>query len=106
MIRMRSGQPATPASAKRLLLPPISARGAPLIRATPQETTIFLANGLPRAQDKLCPGIICCACSVRARQAEHVLGEVGQDQVGRDRRGLVEPGLAKLALDVELLGEA
>ena len=37
---------------------------------------------------------------------EHVLGEIGQDQVGRDRRDLVEPRLAELALDVVFLGEA
>ena len=41
-----------------------------------------------------------------ARQAEHVLGQIGQDQVGRDRGDLVEPGLAELALDVVLGGEA
>ena len=40
------------------------------------------------------------AGSERARQAEHVLGDVRQDQVGRDRRHLVEPRLAELALDV------
>src|ERR1043166_3759467 len=44
--------------------------------------------------------------SVRARQAEHMLGQIGKDQVGRDRRHLVEPGLAELALDIELLGKA
>src|SRR5262249_48052017 len=48
----------------------------------------------------------CCSCSIRPRQAEDVLGEVGQDQIGRDRRGLIEPRLAELALDVELLGKA
>src|SRR5437588_6667766 len=41
-----------------------------------------------------------------ARQAEHVLGEVGEDQVGGDRRHQVEPVLAELALDVVLGGEA
>src|SRR5205809_4407226 len=31
--------------------------------------------------------------SIRPRHAEDVLAEVGEDQVGRDRGGLVEPGL-------------
>src|SRR6266571_6273299 len=44
--------------------------------------------------------------SVGARQAEHMLGEVAQHQVGRYRRDLVEPRLAEFALDVVLLGEA
>src|SRR5437868_10375531 len=38
--------------------------------------------------------------SIRSRQPEHVLGHVGEDQIRRDRRHLIEPGLAKLALDV------
>src|SRR6267378_7118309 len=46
------------------------------------------------------------AASVGARQAEHVLGEVAQHEVGRDRCDLVEPRLAELALGVVLLGEA
>ena len=41
-----------------------------------------------------------------ARQFEQVLGHVGQDQVGGDRRHLVQAGLAELALDVVLAGEA
>src|SRR3546814_9285968 len=44
--------------------------------------------------------------SVAARHAEHVLGEEGEDEVGRDRRHLIEPRLAILALDVVLLGKA
>src|SRR4051812_48508218 len=44
--------------------------------------------------------------SVGARQAEHVLGQVGENQVRRDRRDLIEARLAELALDVVLLGEA
>src|SRR3546814_19911625 len=44
--------------------------------------------------------------AVAARHAEHVLGEEGEDEVGRDRRHLIEPRLAILALDVVLLGEA
>ena len=44
--------------------------------------------------------------SIRPRHAEHVLGEIAQDEVGRDRRHLVEAGLAELALDVVFLGEA
>ena len=39
------------------------------------------------------------------RQPEDVLGHVGIDQVGRDRRHLVEPGLAELAFDVVFVGE-
>src|SRR5579859_6868816 len=46
------------------------------------------------------------AHSVGARQTEHVFGDVGQDQVGRDRRGAVEPRLAPFALDVVFLGVA
>src|ERR1700722_2524864 len=44
--------------------------------------------------------------SIRPRQAEDVLGQEAQDQVGRDRRHLVEPRFAELALDVVLLGKA
>src|SRR6186713_459399 len=43
--------------------------------------------------------------SERARQAEHVLGNIRQDQVRRDRRHLVEAGLAELAFDVVFAGE-
>jgi hypothetical protein len=43
---------------------------------------------------------------VRPRQAEHVLGEIGKDQVGRDGRDGIKSGLAKLAFDVVFLGEA
>src|SRR5919108_2845364 len=42
---------------------------------------------------------------IRTRQTEHVLGDVGEDQVRRNRRHLIEPRLAKLALDVVLLGK-
>ena len=44
--------------------------------------------------------------SVRPRHAEHVLAEIGEDQVGRDRRDLIEPRLAPFALDVVFLREA
>ena len=44
--------------------------------------------------------------SVRARHAQHVLGEVRQDEIGRNRRHLIEPGLAELALHVIFLGKA
>src|SRR5690349_14359662 len=44
--------------------------------------------------------------SVRARHAEYVLAEVGEDQVVRDRRDRVEPRLPELSLDVEVGGEA
>src|SRR5579864_9769826 len=43
--------------------------------------------------------------SIRAWQAENVFGQIRQDHVGRDRRHLIEPRLAKLALDVVFLGE-
>ena len=43
--------------------------------------------------------------SVRARHAQYVLADEGQDEIGRDRGHLIEPRLAELALDVELLGE-
>jgi hypothetical protein len=46
------------------------------------------------------------SCRGTARQAEHVLGHVRQDQVGRDRRHLVQPRLAELALDVVFAGKA
>src|SRR6185295_53255 len=45
-------------------------------------------------------------CLERPRQPENVLGEVGQDQVGRDRRDQVQARLPELALDVVLGGEA
>ena len=35
-----------------------------------------------------------------------MLGEIGQDHVGRDRRHAVEPRLSELALDVVFLREA
>jgi hypothetical protein len=38
--------------------------------------------------------------------SEHVLGQIGKDEVRRDRRDLVEAGLAELALDVVFLREA
>jgi hypothetical protein len=34
-----------------------------------------------------------------------VLADIGEDQVGRDRRGLVEADLAPFALDVVFFGE-
>src|SRR3954462_8239030 len=44
--------------------------------------------------------------SVAPRHAQDVLAHVGLDEVVGDRGDLVEPGLAELALDVVLLGEA
>src|SRR3954462_1908403 len=44
--------------------------------------------------------------SEAAGQAEHVLGDVAEDQVGADRHHLVQPRLPELALDVVLVGEA
>src|SRR5690606_22787890 len=43
--------------------------------------------------------------SERAGQAEDVLRDVAVDQVGRDRRHLVEARLAELALDIVLVRE-
>ncbi len=43
--------------------------------------------------------------SIGARHAEHVLADIGEDQIGRDRRGLVEASLAPFALDVVFLRE-
>src|SRR5215472_9746422 len=43
---------------------------------------------------------------VGAGHAEHMLGDERQHQIGRDRRDLVQPRLAELALDVKFLGEA
>ena len=47
----------------------------------------------------------CCRASIRARQAEHMLGQIAQDEIGRDRRHLVKPGFAEFAFDVVFLGE-
>src|SRR2546421_10130809 len=41
-----------------------------------------------------------------ARKPEHVLREVGEDEIGGDRRHLVQARLAELALDVVLGGES
>src|SRR5579871_4047504 len=38
--------------------------------------------------------------SIGARHAKHMLGHKRQDEIGRDRRDLVEPRLAEFALDV------
>src|SRR5688500_19272563 len=46
------------------------------------------------------------ARSERPRKAEDVLADVGEDEVRRDRRHLIETSLAKLPLDVVLGGEA
>src|SRR3954466_3119514 len=40
------------------------------------------------------------------RQAQHVLSNIAQDQVGADRSDLVQPGFTELALDVVFVGEA
>src|ERR1700722_19772052 len=42
---------------------------------------------------------------IRAQHAQNVLADIGEDQVGGDRRGLVEAGFAPFALDVVFLGE-
>src|SRR5579871_3019894 len=40
------------------------------------------------------------APSIRARQAEHMLADIGEDEVGRDRRDLKQARLAPFALDI------
>src|SRR3954447_6332921 len=47
-----------------------------------------------------------CSLLVRPGHAAHALGKIRQHQVGRDRRHLVQPGLAEFALDVVFLGKA
>src|SRR5579871_663833 len=44
--------------------------------------------------------------SIRARHAENMLGDVGQYQIGRDRRDLIEPRLAEFALHIVFFGKA
>src|SRR4051812_5110620 len=44
--------------------------------------------------------------SERARQAQHMLGDVAQDQVGGNRRHLVQACLAELAFHVVFVGKA
>src|SRR5215471_6345374 len=43
--------------------------------------------------------------SMRLLHAENVLTDIGEDQVGRDRGGLVEADLAPFALDVVFAGK-
>src|SRR5262245_46740513 len=43
--------------------------------------------------------------SIRPRQAEHVLGDVREDQVRGDRRDLIQACLPELPLDVVVLRE-
>src|SRR5580704_19094664 len=45
------------------------------------------------------------AGSERAWKSEHMFGDVGEDQIRRDRRHLIETRLAELALDVVFAGE-
>src|SRR5438876_924220 len=47
----------------------------------------------------------CMRSSERSRHSEHVLGDVGENQVGRNRRHLVKARLAEFALHVVLRGE-
>jgi len=44
--------------------------------------------------------------SERSWQTEYVLGDIRKNEVGRDRRDLIQPGLAELALDVVFAGKA
>ncbi len=43
--------------------------------------------------------------SVAAGQAQHMLRDIGQDQVRRNRRHLIQSGFPELPLDVVFLGE-
>ena len=73
--------------------------------ATAEAAWRFAAAGQPAN----CPpfrGPGCASASVGTRHAEHVLGQIGENEVGRDRRNLVKARLAKLALDIVFLGEA
>ena len=45
------------------------------------------------------------AASERTRQLEQMLGHIAHNQVGGDRRHLVQAGFAELALDVVFVGE-
>src|SRR3977135_3579708 len=44
--------------------------------------------------------------SIGAGHAQHMFGEVRENEVGRDRRYLIEPRLAEFALDVIFLRKA
>src|SRR6266700_5147311 len=48
----------------------------------------------------------CWQHSERPRQAEYMLGDIGQDQVRRDRGNLIQSGLTELALNVVVSGQA
>src|SRR5690606_21143241 len=52
------------------------------------------------------PPYVRSASLKRARQLQQMLGHVGKNQVGGDRRHLVQPSLAELALHVVFVGEA
>ena len=43
--------------------------------------------------------------SIRARHPQHMLGEVRQNEIGRNRRYLIEARLAELAFDIVFFGE-
>src|SRR5262245_38503093 len=43
---------------------------------------------------------------VGAGHAEHMLGDIGKNEIGRDRRDLIEPRFAELAFDIIFLGKA
>src|SRR5262249_61902041 len=45
-------------------------------------------------------------CSIRPRQSQDMLRDVRENQVGRDRRNLVQAGLPELALDIVIFGKA
>src|SRR5919204_1278518 len=74
--------------------------GAAKTTAAPSKT----ASAIFHAMLVLC--IMASPSSVALRQAQHVLADVVEGHLLRDRRDLVEPHLAPQPLDVELLGIA
>src|SRR6267378_39458 len=75
-------------------------------RDRPYVVRLSACSLLDANQMFLGPLVLAERISVRARKVQHVLGEIAEDEVGRDRCDLVQPRLAELALDVVLLGEA
>jgi len=92
----------------------------PIARFRAGETRPFIMPGSGvRDEDCVNPDAVNCytvrfvdndrnrrrTASIASRHAEHVLADIAEDQVGRDRRDLVEARLAPFALDAVFLGE-
>src|SRR5882762_399606 len=75
-------------------------------RDRPYVVRLSACSLLDANQMFLGPLVLAERISIRARKVQHVLGEIAEDEIGRDRCDLVQPRLAELALDVVLLGEA